>query len=249
MTGGGAGLGRAAAVALAASGAAIVVNDVDEASAAETVALVERGGGRAAASIGDVRVQRDVDALVAAAAERFGGLDVMLANAAISLYRELETIEESDLDAILDINLKGALLCARSAIPALRDRGGGSILFLSSVQAFQGLPGCVAYSATKAGLVAAARTLSVELGAHGIRVNAIAPGTIDTPMLHRDLEPMNPTDRGAFLARVEAANALGRIGRPEEVASLVVFLASDAASYITGTCITADGGFLAVKSF
>jgi 3-oxoacyl-[acyl-carrier protein] reductase len=210
---------------------------------------VNAAGGHAAPSIGDVRLIADVDATVATAVHRFGGLDVMHANAAISVYREHETIDDETLEAILDVNLKGPLLCARAAIPALRERGGGSILFVSSVQGFLALPGCVTYSATKAGLVVAARTLAVEVGRYGIRVNAIAPGTIDTPMLERDLEPMNPDERGAFMDRVRAANALGRIGRPDEVASLAVFLASDDASYITGACVPVDGGFLAVKRF
>jgi len=236
-------------LAFAAEGAAVVVNDIDEASAVETVALVNEAGGRAAPSIGDVRLVADVDATVTTAVGRFGGLDVMHANAAISVYREHETIDDETLEAILDINLKGPLLCARAAIPALRERGGGSILFVSSVQGFLALPGCVTYSATKAGLVVAARTLAVEVGGYGIRVNAIAPGTIDTPMLERDLEPMNRDERGAFMDRVRAANALGRIGRPDEVASLAVFLASDDASYITGACVPVDGGFLAVKRF
>jgi len=249
VTGGAAGLGRAAALALARDGAAVVVNDVDEAGAEQTVSLIGAAGGSAVTSIGDVRVKSDVEALVETAVSRFGGLDLMHANAAISLYRELEELGEKELDAILGTNLKGPLLCARAAIPVLRERGGGSIVFVSSVQAFLGLPGCVTYAAAKAGLVAAARTLSVEVGKDGIRVNAIAPGTIDTPMLHRDLEPMDREQRGAFLERVRGANALGRIGEPDEVASLVVFLASDEASYITGACITVDAGFLAVKAF
>lgn len=225
------------------------MNDVDECGAEETVSLVESAGGHAVLSIGDVRVKGDVAALVETAVSRFGGLDVMHANAAISRYRELEETGEEQLDAILDSNLKGPLLCAQAAIPALRERGGGSILLVSSVQAFQGLPGCVPYAATKAGLVAAARTLAVEVGRDGIRVNAIAPGTIDTPMLQRDMEPMDREQRGPFLDRIRAANALGRIGDPEEVAALVVFLASDEASYITGACVVVDGGFLAVKTF
>jgi len=249
VTGGGSGLGRAAALALAREGAAVVVNDVDEPGAAETVSLIASAGGPAVTSIGDVRIKSDVEALVQTAVSRFGGLDLMHANAAISRYRELEAAGEEELDAILGINLKGPLLCAQAAIPALRERGGGSIVFVSSVQAFLGLPGCVTYAAAKAGLVAAARTLSVEVGKDGIRVNAIAPGTIDTPMLQRDLEPMERGQRGAFLERVRQANALGRIGEPDEVASLVVFLASDEASYITGACITVDAGFLAVKTF
>lgn len=249
VTGAGSGLGRAAAVALGQAGADIVANDIDDEGLRETVAEVEAAGARAVSHLGDVSVRADVQTLVDTAVSTFGGLDVMHANAAISLYREFETMSEDDLDAILAVNLKGALLCAQLAIPAMRERGGGSIIFVSSVQGFLGLPGCVVYAGAKAALVAAARTLAVEVGPHGIRVNAIAPGTIDTPMLERDLAPMNPADRGAFLARVEGANALGRIGRPDEVAQLVVFLASDAASYITGTNVVVDGGFLAVKSF
>jgi NAD(P)-dependent dehydrogenase (short-subunit alcohol dehydrogenase family) len=249
VTGGGSGLGRAAAIALGRAGADVVVNDVSDTGLGETVAAVEAAGGRAVAQPGDVRLRADVEALVATAVSTFGGLDVMHANAAVSLYREFETMTEEDLDAILDVNLKGVLLCAQLAIPPMRARGGGSIVFVSSVQGFMGLPGCVVYAGAKAALVAAARTLAVEVGRYGIRVNAIAPGTIDTPMLERDLAPMNPADAAAFRARVEAANALGRIGRPAEVAELVVFLASAAASYITGTCVAVDGGFLAVKSF
>src|SRR5581483_7891354 len=131
----------------------------------------------------------------------------------------------------------------------LRERGGGSIVFVSSVQAFVTLPGCVPYAAAKAGLIAAARALAPEVGRDGIRVNAVAPGTIDTPMLRRDLSGMNLEEADAFLERVAGANALGRIGSPDEIARVVSFLASDAASYVTGATIVADGGYLAVKSF
>jgi NAD(P)-dependent dehydrogenase (short-subunit alcohol dehydrogenase family) len=249
VTGAGSGLGRAAAHALAAAGASLVVNDRDEAGLQETARLLGELGGGVATHVGDVASKSDVVGLVETARSAFGGLDVMHANAAVSIYRDFETMNEDDVDLVLDTNLRGALLCAQAAIPALRERGGGSIILVSSVQAFQGLPGCVVYAAAKAGLVAAAQTLSVEVGEHGIRVNAIAPGTIDTPMLQRDLEPMGMDEKEAFLERVRAANALGRIGRPEEVAELAVFLASDASSYVTGTCFTVDGGFLAVKRF
>ena len=117
------------------------------------------------------------------------------------------------------------------------------------MQAYATLRGCVAYGAAKAGLVAATRSLAVELGADGIRVNAVAPGTIDTPMLARDLQGMNTDDAEGFLDRVRGANALGRIGTVEEIGDVVAFLVSDAARYVTGATIVADGGFLAVKSF
>ena len=249
VTGAGSGLGRAAALALSAAGASVVVNDVDEVGLQETVRLLEDSGASAAAHMGNVASKSDVLGLVETAVSAFGGLDVMHANAAVSIYRDFETMSEDDLDLVLDTNLRGALLCAQAAIPPMRERGAGSIILVSSVQGFQGLSGAVVYSAAKAGLVTAARTLAVEVGGHGIRVNAIAPGTIDTPMLHRDLEPMGMDEQESFLERVRGANALGRIGRPEEVAALVVFLASDASSYVTGSCFTVDGGFLAVKRF
>jgi NAD(P)-dependent dehydrogenase (short-subunit alcohol dehydrogenase family) len=194
--------------------------------------------------LGDVRRRDDVVTAIECARNRFGGLDIVVANAAVSIYEEFELQAEETIDLVLDTDLKGALLCAQLAIPELRRRGGGSIVFLSSVQAYVTLPGCVPYAAAKAGLVAAARALAPEVGRHGIRVNAIAPGTIDTPMLRRDLSGMNREEADRFLRQVEEANALGRIGRPDEIAEVVVFHAS---SYVTGTAIVADGGYLAVK--
>ena len=249
VTGAGSGIGRGIAVGLASAGARVVVNDLVEDGLDETLELVAAAGSEGVASIGDVRRREDVQRLVDDAAASFGGLDVMVANAAVGLYADLEVMTEDEIDRILDVNLKGALTCAQLAIPALRARGGGSIVFVSSVQAYETLRGCVVYGAAKAGLVAAARALAVEVGEHGIRVNAIAPGTIDTPMLQRDLDGMNTADAGGFLERVRAANALGRIGTVEEVADVVVFLVSDAARYVTGTTVVVDGGLLAVRRF
>jgi NAD(P)-dependent dehydrogenase (short-subunit alcohol dehydrogenase family) len=249
VTGAGSGIGRGMAVALAAAGARVVLNDVDDAGLEVTLRLVREARSDGAACPGDVRRRDDVRRLVETAVERFGGLDVMVANAAVGIYVDLEEMTEDELDRVLDIDLKGALVSAQLAIPALRARGGGSIVFVTSVQAYATLRGCVAYGATKAGLVAATRALAVEVGEHGIRVNAIAPGTIDTPMLERDLAGMNTAETAGFLDRVRAANALGRIGTVEEVADVLVFLVSDAARYVTGTTVVADGGFLAVRRF
>jgi NAD(P)-dependent dehydrogenase (short-subunit alcohol dehydrogenase family) len=233
VTGAASGIGLAAAQAFRGAGADVVGMDVSD----------------GADVVGDVRRRADVQAAIATARDRFGGLDVVVANAAVSLYEEFEQQSEETIDLVLDTDLKGALLCAQLAVPELRRRGGGSIIFLSSVQAYVTLPGCVPYAAAKAGLVAAARALAPEVGRYGIRVNAIAPGTIDTPMLQRDLAGMNRDEADAFLRRVEGANALGRIGRPEEIARVAVFLASDASSYVTGETIVADGGYLTVKRF
>ena len=249
VTGAGSGIGRGASAALAAAGARVVVNDVVPDGLDETLELVRGAGSEGVACVGDVRVRADVQRIVDNAVSTFGGLDAMVANAAVGHYADLEEMTEADIDRVLDVDLKGALTCAQLGIPALRARGGGSIVFVTSVQAYATLRGCVVYGAAKAGLVAAARALSVELGEHGIRVNAIAPGTIDTPMLARDLADMNAEEAEGFLDRVRAANALGRVGTVSEIGDVLVFLLSDAARYVTGTTIVADGGFLAVKRF
>jgi NAD(P)-dependent dehydrogenase (short-subunit alcohol dehydrogenase family) len=247
VTGAGSGIGRTCALSLAAGGAAVVVNDIDAGGLEETVEAVLADGGRAVGSVGDVRRPDDVRALVHSAVTAFGRLDVMVANAAISTYVEFEQMSVEEIDLVLETDLRGALLCAQQSIPAMRAAGGGSIVLISSVQAFVTLPGCVPYAAAKAGLVAAARALAVEVGRDGIRVNTVAPGTIDTPMLTRDLRGMNPDEAEQFLQRVDDANALGRVGRPDEIAACVTFLASDASSYVTGSTLVADGGYLAVK--
>jgi NAD(P)-dependent dehydrogenase (short-subunit alcohol dehydrogenase family) len=249
ITGAGSGIGRGAAIAVAQAGARVVANDVSFDGVEETLARVREEGSDGVASVGDVRRRADVQHIVEEALSTFGGLDAMIANAAVGHYEDLEGMAEEDIDRVLDVDLKGALVSAQAAIPALRARGGGSIVFVSSVQAYATLRGCVVYGAAKAGLVAAARALAVELGEHGIRVNAIAPGTIDTPMFQRDLDGMNPAAADDFLVRVRGANALGRIGSVSEVGDVLVFLLSDAARYVSGTTIVADGGFLAVKSF
>ncbi len=249
VTGAGSGIGRGSAVALAGAGASVVANDVNAPWAQETVDLIVASGGAALADGGDVSNSSDVKALVGKAVDAYGGLDVMHANAGVERYVSLEEMAEVDMDLLLDVDLKGVLLCAQHSIAPMRARGGGSIVFTSSVQATHSLPGCVVYAAAKAGVIAAARTLTLEVGCDNIRVNAISPGTIDTPMLRRDLDDMNVEESEGFLDRVRAANTLGRIGTVEEVGALVMFLASDASSYISGTNVYIDAGFTAVKTF
>ncbi|MGB2711954.1 MAG: glucose 1-dehydrogenase [Conexibacter sp.] len=248
VTGAGSGIGRATALAFGGAGAAVVANDIDPEGVRDTAAAVEAVGARVVTHVGDVSAKADVDAMVATAVEAFGGVDVMLANAAIGFDRDLVDMREDELDAIVAVDFKGPVLCAQAAIPAMQARGGGSIILVSSVQAYQGLSGSVVYAGAKAALVAVARTLSVEVGRYGIRVNALVPGTIDTPMLRQDMEPMDAEERERFLEGVRGANSLGRIGLAEEVAAAAVFLAGGASSYVSGSALTVDGGFLAVKS-
>ncbi len=249
VTGAGSGIGTGSAIALAGAGASVVVNDINTEAAGETVDRIVASGGAAVVDGGDVSVVADVKAMVQRAVDTYGGLDVLHANAGVERYVDLEQMSTEDMDLLLDVDLKGVLLCAQYSIAPMRARGGGSMIFTSSVQASHSLPGCVVYAAAKAGVVAAARSLTLEVGRDNIRVNAISPGTINTPMLTRDLEDMNLDEAENFMDRVHAANTLGRVGTVEEVGDLIVFLASDASSYISSTNIVIDAGFTAVKAF
>jgi NAD(P)-dependent dehydrogenase (short-subunit alcohol dehydrogenase family) len=244
-----AGIGAGSARAFGAAGYRIALADIDGPGAqAMADALAEEGFETLAVEL-DVADADMVDGLMQAVQNAWGRLDAVHSNAGLEGYFPLADMALDVLRRQIDVNLTGNLLIARAAIPLLRSSGGGSIVFTASVQGHLTLPGCVPYAAAKAGLMATARALAVELGADGIRVNTVSPGTIDTPMLRRDLHDMNPEDTAAFFKQVEEANALGRIGLPREIADVVVFLCSEQASYVTGEDIVVDGGYLRVKKF
>jgi 3-oxoacyl-[acyl-carrier protein] reductase len=245
VTGGAAGIGAASGLAFAEAGYRVVLADVDGDAAERTAA-----GLRDAAAIRcDVAEPDEVEALFGTVERDYGRLDALHANAGVEGYFPLEEMAVDVLLRQIAVDLTGALLCARAAIPLLARTGGGSIVFTASVQGYLTLPGCVPYAAAKAGLMAAARALAVEVGDRGIRVNSVSPGTIDTPMLQRSLAGMDRSEVDDFLARVDAANALGRVGDPREIGDVVVFLCSERAAYITGEDVVVDGGYLRVKKF
>lgn len=247
VTGAGSGIGEGAARCLAQAGAMVVVNDISADDADRVAADLLAAGFEAMSFAADISQSRDVAALVAATIGHFGGLNIMHANAGVERYLPLESTTDADMDFLLSVDLRGALICAREAIPALREQGGGSIVFTASVQATHSLPGCVVYAAAKAGLIAAARTLAIEVGGDGIRVNCVSPGTHDTPMFTRNLDAYPTEEAREVLTSIKAANTLGRIGTVEDIGNGVVYLCSDEASYVTGTNLVIDGGFSAVK--
>jgi NAD(P)-dependent dehydrogenase (short-subunit alcohol dehydrogenase family) len=244
VTGAGGGIGRGIALRFAQEGARVGVLDHSAELCAETVSLITAAGGSGRALPADVSVAADVERAVAEIVERFGPLSTLVHNAAVMPAGTIERTSEEDWDRVLAVNLKGAYLTSRASIPQMRKRGGGSITFMASVTGMLGLPGIAAYSATKGALIALARAMSTDHAREGIRVNAVSPGTIDSPMLHHFLAAQREPER--LRAEFDVMHPIGRVGRIEEVASVFVFLASDEASFVTGANYTVDGG-LSVK--
>lgn len=230
ITGAAQGLGRSMAEAFVAAGANVVLGDISSDAVAATAAAL---GGVGLAC--DVTSADQVQALLGTAVERFGSLDVMVNNAGFTRDATMRKMSEDDFDAVIAVHLKGTWLGTRAASAIMRERGtGGSIINVSSISGKVGNPGQTNYSAAKAGIVGLTKAAAKEVGFAGIRVNAIQPGIIETAMTHALREDI----RQARLKEVP----LGRFGRPEEVASVALFLASDMSSYLTGTVIEISGG-------
>jgi 3-oxoacyl-[acyl-carrier protein] reductase len=239
VTGASRGIGRAIAVDLAREGYAVALFGRDEAALAETAAAARAvAGAEAPLSIHgvDVSDQAAVDAAVAAVLAEHGRIDVAVANAGQAQDGLIMRFKAADLDRLIDVNLKSAFyLCAAVSRPMIKQRG-GAIVLVSSIVGIAGNPGQSAYAATKAGLLGLTRSLAKELGSRNVRVNAVAPGLIETAMTAE----LPDAARKGFLDGI----ALGRPGTPDDVAGVVTFLASDAARYVTGQTIVVDGGYL-----
>ena len=239
VTGAGSGIGEACAHRLAADGAAVLVADIDMAHATAVAEAVESSGGRAEPFQADVSDPAAVDAMVQAAVDRLGGLDIAVNNAGIAGAQA--PTGEYPLDswrAVMGVNLNGVFYCTRAEIAVMKERGGGSIVNMASILGSVGFAGAVAYVAAKHGVVGLTQNAALEHAADGIRVNAVGPGFIHTPLVEANLD-------ADALAFIEGQHPLGRLGKPEEVAELVAWLASDTASFATGTYYPLDGGYLA----
>ncbi len=240
MTGAGSGIGRAVALAFADEGAAVMVGEIDEAAALETVELVHKGGGRAAYRHSDVSKNSDIKDLVEETIKEFGHLDYACNVAGIHNPAR-ETLAEADeetWDRIIATNLKGVFLCMKHEVRAMLPQGHGVIVNMASVSGLFAEPGCYAYVASKHGILGLTKTAAFDLAKQGIRINAVCPAAIETPGLLRSTE--------GFLQMLREETPVGRIGRPEEVAAAVLWLCSDLAAFVTGTGIVIDGGVTTV---
>ena len=238
ITGSGRGIGRAIALAMAAQGANIVVNDVNMESAGEVVTEIEAMGRQAIAVKADVTVEEQVKAMIETCINRFGKLDILVNNAGIIQTAPVTEIDGKDWDRVMEVNLKGVFLCCKAALAPMKAQHGGKIINIASVAGKRGggLLGNSCYSASKGGVIAFTKSLARESGPFGINVNAITPAFTDTEMT-RSIAP----DKKEFIIKMLP---LGRVGQPDDIAGAVCFLASSMSDYMTGEIMDVDGGLM-----
>jgi NAD(P)-dependent dehydrogenase (short-subunit alcohol dehydrogenase family) len=244
VTGAARGIGRGISLRFAAEGACVGVVDVDEAAGQIVVNEIHAIGGRAVALGANVTDEREVSQAVARLNDAFGLINVLVNNAAVMPAGRLHETAPVDFDRCIAVNLRGAYLVSRAVIPQMMEQRQGSIIHMASVTGVIGLPGLAVYSATKGALIALARAMSTDYAPMGIRVNTIAPGTIDSPMLHDFLAAQSSPE--SFRRAFDEMHPIGRVGTIDEVANVFLFLASDESSFVTGANYQVDGG-LSVK--
>ncbi|MDE2396133.1 MAG: SDR family oxidoreductase [Burkholderiales bacterium] len=237
VTGGGSGIGRAIALAFAAAGAQVAVLDRNREGALDTAAAIEQAGGRALALACDVSDAASVSAAAEASLDTLGPCDILVNNAGIIRPGALETLPAADWNAALAVNLGGCFLCSQTFAHQMRPKGRGALVHIASISAENATAGAGAYSVAKAGIVMLSQQLAVEWGAQGIRSNVVSPGMTLTPLTQARYEMPGRTER------MSQAIPAGRIGRPQDIAEAVLFLASDRSAYINGQQLVVDGGF------
>lgn len=242
VTGGGSGIGKACSEEFIEKNAAVAVVDRDAKAGAETAAELKKKGGRAEFFQADVSSSAEVEKLIPEISATFGGIDVLVNNAGIQRYGTVTTTSEEEWDDVMNINLKGAFLMSKYAIPQMITRGGGSIVITGSVQSVAAQRNSVHYVVSKHGLLGLTRCIALDYGKQNIRANCVLPGAIDTPMLRWAANLDSHPEK--VLEACDRVHMRGRMGQPEEVAHVIVFLASDQASFMTASAVMVEGGLL-----
>ena len=241
ITGAASGIGRSAALRFAEEGAIVVVVDVDGSGAAETVTLAERTGATACWFTSDVTDSADVDRIASEVHQRFGSLDILMTAAAVSVGKTIPNTSPDEWDKVFEVNVKGTYLWMRACIPFMSENG-GSIVAVASQLAVSGGLSNAAYIASKGAIVSLCRTAANDHAADGVRINCVVPGATQTPLLDRSFARFD--DPAPYIERSISRHPLGRFARPEEVAEAALFLASDDASFTTGSELRVDGGWI-----
>lgn len=242
VTGGALGIGRATAEIFAERGASVAIVDWDETAGAEAAESIKQNGGNSFFQRVDVSNADDVRTAVAAAHSAFGRVDSLVVSAGIQRYGTAVTTDDAQWDEVLNVNLRGAWNAAKSAIPFIKQSGGGTIVNVSSVQALASQQNVLAYTVSKHGLLGLTRSMAMDFAKDNIRVNAVCPGTVDTPML-KWAASLDPNPQSVYDA-CNAMHPLGRIAQPREIGEVVAFLAHESSSFVTGAVWTVDGGLL-----
>jgi meso-butanediol dehydrogenase / (S,S)-butanediol dehydrogenase / diacetyl reductase len=240
VTGAGSGIGRAIALRFVEEGARVVISDVDGEAA---TSVVSEAGGETLVRKTDVTDSSEVEALVETSVEEWGGLDVMVNNAGIGVAGTTTDTQEGDYERVMDVCLRGTFLGMKHAIPAIRDSGGGSVINLSSVAALVGIADRAVYSAAKGAILAITRAAAIDHVEEGVRVNCIAPGTVDTPWIGRITAGYDDPEEAR--RNMQARQPHGRLVTPEEIAAMAAYLASDESASVIGACMIVDGGITA----
>lgn len=245
ITGAGSGIGRATALLFAEKGAKVMCADVDGGAAGETAAMIGNARGAGASTAVDVSQPADARRMVDETLTEWGRLDILFNNAGVLFHRALPDVEEDDWDRMIDINLKGVFLGCKYALPVMAEQGGGAIVNTASDAGLRGLDLLTVYCASKGGVVQMTKAMAIEWASANIRVNCVCPGGVKTgmttPYMLDAMEREGITEE-EFWARAGKAHPLGRMAEPEDIAQAVLFLASDAASFITGVALPVDGG-------
>jgi NAD(P)-dependent dehydrogenase (short-subunit alcohol dehydrogenase family) len=244
VTGATSGIGRAAAVAFARDGARVVVNGLDQQPASEVIAEIERAGGEAFLALGDVGRPGENEQLIDACIARYGRLDILCCNAGINLAKSIIDTDDDEVERLLAVNIKAIIYAARYAIPIMLRQGGGVIIVVASKTGLVAQYDSPVYCATKGAAVLLVKALALDYATRNVRVNAVCPGIIDTPMLQR--LAAESRDPQAAWKEYESAQPMRRLGTAEECAEAILWLASDEASFVTGVALPVDGGFTAM---